>query len=447
MNNLIPTNRTLIKFLCLAIGIALGTLLIPNLSIFDEDLQPEIRKLITTPSVDIFQADNAAIAIYGLASHSSLDAHKVGEQLLRKLQKKHLQQKPAALSDGELEQLLNGKDLDKEWQNSYPVTGKCNPRDQLHCFATGLTELKATPIINERLLAQLERYKNIRAQSRYIDDIHSLDFSSPLPNYSVALQLSRLATIDAYLHAGLDGLIAESTSDMQFWQMVLRDSQTLIGKMVAINALRGNLLALSYAISAAENLSDIQSALLDKQIKPLTSPDFNFAAAVTGEFLMMNNSTAQFREWMFSRDDMKQWLLYPLTQTNASINMGYARFYQPAIALSQVASSAFYQQVQLPPQPLEFSRLNPYNLGGKINLVPPLPYYSYIGRGHDLTGIYEMLRLQLDIKRTQPIDIAQFIKTSNAKNPYTQQVFDYDEQHRQLSFRCFDAKDICSIQL
>ena len=107
----------------------------------------------------------------------------------------------------------------------------------------------------------------------------------------------------------------------------------------------------------------------------------------------------------------------------------------------------FYERAQTPIKPLEFSRFNPYNLGGKIDLSRNWQLASYIGRGHDLAGIYSLVALQLALKINPPQDIAAAIKLSPYKNPYTEKPFDYDPATKALSFQCFEVKDVCKITL
>lgn len=441
-----PTHK-FVKPVLLTLAIALGILLIPNLPIFDEQPLAEIEDLLQQQATDTLLPDNAAVAIYGLPADSSLDAFTVGKQILEHLKEKHDRQQNATLDDADYAKLFQGKDLDSNWQANYPVSGKCNPRDQLNCFELSLDEIRNTPITNDRLIAQLQRYQQIRQQPVYHDPIRHLDFSSPLPNFGIALHLSRLSNAEAYNKNGLDELIATTRDDMKFWQLVLKESDTILGKMVAINALRGNLQALSYAIRNENNLSALQISQLQSLTTPLSVRDLNFNAAITGEFIMLINSGNQMREWLMTNSKSKYWLLYPLTQPQASINLSYQYSYKPATLLSQLSAAEFHQQTQLPTKTIKFSRLNPYNLGGKVNLVTPTPYFFYIGRGHDLAGIYSLVQLQLALKEVAPDEIAEHIKTAQYKNPYTLQAFDYIPQQKQLGFRCFDGKDICSIHL
>jgi hypothetical protein len=139
--------------------------------------------------------------------------------------------------------------------------------------------------------------------------------------------------------------------------------------------------------------------------------------------------------------------IWYLWQPTASSNLAYRHTFKPTFALSKMPAPEFYERAQTPIKPLEFSRFNPYNLGGKIDLSRNWQLASYIGRGHDLAGIYSLVALQLELKINPPQDIAATIKSSPYKNPYTQKPFDYDPTTKALSFQCFDVKDVCKITL
>lgn len=77
----------------------------------------------------------------------------------------------------------------------------------------------------------------------------------------------------------------------------------------------------------------------------------------------------------------------------------------------------------------------------------PFAYAPYIGRAHDLAGIYSLVALQLELKMIAKQDWPAAIKSSHHKNPYTKKPFDYDAATQSLGFSCFSAADICQIQL
>jgi len=256
--------------------------------------------------------------------------------------------------------------------------------------------------------------------------------------------MGKLSQANAYQTSGLNGLISNSQADMQFWRMALIDSQVLLGKMVTIAALRRNLSALSYAISKETELSPTQAQSLQALLKPLTPEEVSIDKSLTGElrFSAENWKTAP-KETPEGVSPI-MWLLY---QPAATSNLTYRHTIKPTFAMSKMSAPEFYERAQTPIKPIEFSRFNPYNLGGKMDLSRNWQFSPYIGRSHDLAGIYSLVALQLELKINPPQDVAAAIKSSPYKNPYTEKPFDYDPATKALSFQCFEVKDVCKITL
>jgi len=266
----------------LVVGIALGIMLIPNLSIFDEDLLPEIIEHLSK-SVNPDIEGNAAYDLYGIEAATGKDPHIVGKAVVKTLQSKHAKNEFAVLAEEEIITLYGGLDNgDKEWQATYPAAA-CNPRQNPGCFTELLAQIKAQPFAQPRLQTQLKRYNNIIKISHLIEQTRLMDYTSPVPHYSIIMQMGSLNQANAYLASGIEGLITSSQADMQFWRMALTDNQTLIGKMVTLATLRRSLIALSYAIKKETNLTPIQVQNLQHLLKPLTSDEVNISEALTTE--------------------------------------------------------------------------------------------------------------------------------------------------------------------
>jgi hypothetical protein len=277
-----------------------------------------------------------------------------------------------------------------------------------------------------------------------IEDTRLLDYTSPLPAFGPVLYLSRLNQAAAYQHSGLEGLIRSSQMDMKFWRKTLVESQTLIGRMITINALRGDLLSLSYAINKMPNLTPAHEKNLQELLKPLLQHEINMDAALISELrLSVNNRD-------FYAENVPEGISLPLKfliQQTASVNLYYKGTIKTGFVFGKMSPSEFYERAQNPVKATPFSRFNPYNLGGKIAQSKNWQLPPYIGRAHDLAGIYSLVALQLELKTNPPQDVAAAIKSSPYKNPYTEKPFDYDPATKALSFQCFEVKDVCKITL
>ena len=425
------------------VGLGLGIVFIPNLSVFDEAQLPEITERLSKP-VNPNIEGNAAYHLYGLSSSSDKDPYSVGKALIEKLQSKHPKGEMAHLTEQEAAELYGGNEKwDEAWTTLYPAAD-CKPRERADCFAQLLAQVKAQPFTQPRLLVQLERYNNIIKLPHLIEEMRLMDYTSPLPSYYIVMQMGKLSQANAYNTSGLDGLISNSQADMQFWRMALIDSQTLIGRMVSLAALRRNLSALSFAISKEPELSLIHAQSIQTLLRPLTAQEISMERALNGELRFSAEN------WKTAPSEIPEgtsriiWLLW---QPTATSNLAYRHTLKPTYALNRMSAPEFYERAQTPIKPIEFSRFNPYNLGGKIDLSRNWQYSGYIGRSHDLAGIYSLVALQLELKTNPPQDVTAAIKSSSYRNPYTEKPFDYDPATKALSFQCFEVKDVCKITL
>jgi|GEM_PF-790724 len=427
----------------LVIGLALAIMFVPNLSIFDEKPLPEITDLLSK-SINPNIEGNAVYYLYGLAAASDKSPYTVGKNVVATLQSKHSKGEMANLTEQEIADLYGGNGKwDEEWPAIY-TAANCNPREKTYCFAELVTQVKTYPFSEPRLRVQLERYRNIIQLSHLIEDTHLMDWTSPLPNYYIMMQMGKLSQAKAYQDSGLDGLINDCQTDMKFWRMALTDSQTLLGRMVSLASLRRNLSALSYAIANEKEVSFAQAQSIQALLNPLTPKEISTAKALIGElkFGVENWQTAPRKI-----PEGESSILWLLTQPTAWSNWFYQQTLKPAFALDKMSPMEFYEHAQTPIKPLKFSHINPYNLGGKIYQSKNWQFASYIGRAHDVAGIYSLVSLQLELKTHPTQDVIAAIKTSAYKNPYTQKSFDYDAATGSLSFAGFDAKDLCKIVL
>jgi hypothetical protein len=425
------------------IGLALAIVFIPNLSIFDETLLPEITERLGNPPNPNING-NAIYSLYGISAATGKDPDAVGKSVIQSLQSKHAKGEFANLNRDERTALYSGDEKwDAEWQAAYPAAD-CTPRKQTNCFSELTADVKQTPLTHPRLIAQLERYHRIIQLPHLIEETRLMDYTSPVPNYSLLMQLGKLSQAYAYQTHGLDELLINSETDMRFWRMALADSHTTLGRMVAIASLYRNLAALSYTIKQQSELSSAQLQQLQALLKPLTTQEVSLEKVLVSElrFGAENWQTAPK-----AIPEGESIILWTLTQPVAATNWFYRQTLKPAFALNQMSAMKFYEHAQTPTTALAFSRFNPYNLGGKINLAKNWQYAPYIGRAHDLAGIYSLVALQLELKTIARENWPATITSSQYKNPYTKKPFDYNATANSLGFSCFSAADICEISL
>lgn len=442
-----------IKVVAIILAIAFGVLFIPNLSIFDETLDPEITRRITALPSPPAQG-NAALYLYGLPAADDQDPAAVGEAVIKLLQQKRAEGKTVNLSDEEHLAIYGGRDLDKDWLDRYDE--RCNVRKDKHCFAKQLALVKGNPVRDQRLIRQLDRYQDLIRQPHFIEDTRGMDFHSPLPDFHQIWLLGRITTAQAYLIGTRADFIAATQADMAFWRLVLRESQTLVGKMVAIAALQKNLLSISFMLKETPLLNDMETQAFTTILQPLAQDEIMIGEALTGDLRAGVENQLELLKYFSSDPSSRNLALALMEQTTASTNLYFKQTYLPVYNLSLLSAPEFYLSAQKPLTPLKFSRLNPYNLGGKIQLAQTGAIADYIGRSHNLSGMYSLVRMQLraaislqareDLTdQDLQVTLEKLLTNPEFRNPYTQQPFDHDTAHRQISFNCYEARDRCAI--
>jgi hypothetical protein len=436
--------RNILRSIAIVCTLAAAIVVVPNLSVFDEAPLPEISQLLKDHLVNPDVEGNAYYYLHGMSASSDKNPLQVGKAIIHTLQSKHANGELANLTETE-KAALYGSALneDDEWQ-AIMATTNCIPRKKNDCFEQSLAALKNIPYTQARLQTQLARYQKVIHFPHFIEDTARLDYTSPFPSFLLITKMGELSQTKSYSESGLDGLISSSQLDMGFWRRVLTDSQTLIGKMVSIASLRRDLDGLNYGIRNASALTEKQIEQLQLILAPLNREEISMQPMLIGE---LRFGVENWRTAPKVIPEGQSYLLWTLTQPMATANWHYRQSLKPALALDQLSPGEFYEQAQTPTPALTFSRVNPYNLGGKLSLVKNAKYTDYLGRAHDLAGIYRLLSLQVELKEIPPADWPVSIKNSRHKNPYTQKAFDYDAVTRIVSFRCFDPKDQCGIRL
>ena len=89
-----------------------------------------------------------------------------------------------------------------------------------------------------------------------------------------------------------------------------------------------------------------------------------------------------------------------------------------------------------------------YNFSGKVMIGQAIPAYNdYIGRIHDLNGMFHLLKLQIEIALKPETPVEQVIKHSQYSNPYTLKPMSYNKESHSIYFQCMDKTSVCELNL
>lgn len=414
-----------------------------NLSWFDEELHPELAQFVPPQPVEM--EGNAFPYVYGFAAANNQDPHATGVEIVETLRERHLAGERVTLSREEIDAIL-GDPPDEDWRQAFNSLS-CNWRQELDCAEQLVAEVAQADIIDERLAVLLNRFETMLLLDRYKENQES-DIYSPLPRFVQVMAASSIRLGMAFDEQPTGLVLNRIDTDIQFWKMMLRDSDLLISKMLALSGLRNSTQFLP-ALMRTRNLSPEELARIAEILTPLSDEERDIGEAFLSETRYVMGSIRSTEEYLRGL-----WSLFHLIyQENATTNDYYAFFTEPMRQRAALSASEHYEQldesyarysVPLFPPPL-------YNLGGKYFFFPEAELNSvtdYISRVHDMDGRIALVLLQAEILANPDLPIERVVGRSQYRNPYTQEAMDYDAASGILSFECLEnRREVCAVEV
>ena len=441
-----------LKYLAILVVAFISLVLVINLSIFDEELKPEVHSMLEKEKI-IIEHDNAYVALWGITADNRSNFIEAGIKLMERYQKINEASEYAVISDSDERKILGKRNLDVTWKEHYQ---SCRSRTKSGCLREVSEFLKTNPIIDSRLKIMLKRYSEIVKMTKY-QSIMTLKVESPLQSYSEIMRLGQIRTSSVYLKKNTMNTLTTIEEELIFWRMLLKNSEDLINKMVSIASLWKNYSYLSEIIKT-EKLSPKEKIKLQGMLSEFTKEELDlsvvFHSEIKASMLVVIDSMTR------KTSDAKSGILSTFTtsfwQKNATLNLAYDKNLLPLICLSKLDSKSFYQfkekQNVYCGFPSEEDRenfsLSLYNPVGKILMEIALPAYpTYIARVHDLNGVISLVKLQLELKSVAEKDLEEAINNSEIRNLYTGEPMKYNKEKNVISFKCLDKSSECKINL
>ena len=455
--------KKLLSCLFIILAVFVVTVVTVNLPVFDEAPLPEVVRLMEPVALPPAE-QNAAVAMLGFSAAPDRDMVVVGQKVLEQLDKytpyKRLM---GALDDDDEIRILGSTDLDVSWGYKFASCAQ-EAENCLLKYSEKLSNLEDTVPL-EKLIA---RFQILKGMPEYIVPSDKLLF----PQYSLLLNVNRLHIAKTYTEDGAEAAIAVLDSYLGFWRRQLTEPDFLIGRMIAIAAVRINLNLLSNLIELEELGAENQRRIA-KLLQPLTLDELDMTAIYLYEqrFVMQYWDAAMdiLTEEAFLPGEATWWNsalrfldMHFLTQKNATFNTNYKYFIQPLGCLSRQPWQGYKAYLESgsnktcnivvgEPKWPWWSGL--YNPGGKYidqwETAMPLPAYSdYIARGHDVNGIIALLRLQLAFRAGELETIDKVLADTEAKK-YLPNPVEYNPETGILSFDCLQEGNShqCSVRL
>ena len=447
----IMLRRVVMILVSLAIVFILTALLV-NLSVFDEDLRPEVTNILQPVQTPPHE-DNAYFAIWGMAATSDKEIVETGVRLVERYHHNREKNGLDTLTTEDYVEILGATNLDAEWKKNYQF---CNPRTKYGCLAELRTELQSTPVTDQRLLLMLERHERMLYMSTFRNQSIS-SFLSPLPAYGTAMKLSQIKLASLYESDTPSDFLKQLAVDIQFWKMLLEQGSELIDKMVGVAGIWADVQHLSEYLTTHE-LSEDETRLVMSLLTPLTRDELDIGEAFKSEqrtlFLPLTSPNVYTLPGLIPA--VANWL----TQTNATQNSYYQHVTAPMLRLSSLSEAEFAAYIREQPSGRhsvdDMITIWPgslYNLGGKILLAQLLGSPAdYIARVHDVNNMIGLVKLQLSLQAEEAVPLESVLSELNSASPQSSEVLagkalKYDAGEGWLQFDCLDKPSLCRIKL
>ncbi len=306
-------------------------------------------------------------------------------------------------------------------------------RDITHSCVIAIVENRA--LINEWQHHHAwvnDRYRQLITHKEWLE-LSALDIRLPLPKYADVMQAQRIFFISAFtdnppsINPEFGKLLH---SDLQFWRLVLKNTDSLIGKMIAVSAIKNNFLWANHFLRG------------DGQLLPTTS---HYQAFSEDEISMYR---CLIGEWQFAYRSYQSQFDKQLTKTAEKLLMGLAHKKQDTINQMAERLKRLEQQLDVPADQLEAAMLayeqtqqqesagrstldyltKPYNVVGQIlvNIATPM-YSNYFARAQNLEAFRRGLMLSAEKMQGHPIADSVFV------SPFPGKPFVVNEQQRSIT--------------
>lgn len=295
----------------------------------------------------------------------------------------------------------------------------------------------------------IQRYQELIAKPSWVET-NIATLYTPFPPYAEVMDAQKVYLADAWLKSfgGHPEMARKAIEgDHIFWRMMLANTDTLIGKMIAVTALRRNYVIGSLAFISAPLSASVPSSWGNE----ISESELSLEKVYGGELLFsdsffrkdgsaLNLSSAYHPDEFSLMEELESRMLSPIFKHQATQNAQAEYFLSnvkvfnaplgeyPEIIANLEANK---KQGRLP------TWLRLYNPVGAAMADGASIYIDYHARVADLEGVRRLaiLSLRLHGRHVQPEDIEYAIDASDLRNPYDGSPFKWDKKSGFLTFR------------
>lgn len=450
-----PKPSTIIKRIFLALGWLLGgivalalLLLVTTLFLNRKDQPPspqvqELHAAIERNAVD--DASNGYVYFLGMGVARDKDVRVAGQARMDWLRRSFSGPRQAASADPAPDDSGYRQQRGEALQ---ALLGACRS-------APANAECSLAWSSNDALLRQwladegwlLERYRGLIAYTQWRDPLF-LRMDAVFPDYAVALEGQQLLLAQATLAAAegrRESVVAALEQDMRFWRRVMASAQSTVSKVVAVTALRKNLILGHQALlrlPPADAPAAWTAALTDaeRSLRPCLVGEWSYADATYHDM----EATGLRTPGVEAEGGFWAGVMLNLFQPQDSSNRQAAEYVAMAdtldVPLERLEATAERLRkdkgeelagAHLPP-------LRLYNPLGVVLVSMTGPDFSnYALRIADLEGLRRatVLATELRARKLASGEVPAALPQAQLRNPYNGQAFGWDAESGSLVFQ------------
>lgn len=281
------------------------------------------------------------------------------------------------------------------------------------------------------------RYTKLITHSSWLELV-PMDMNLPTPTFGLVLKAQRLAFIQELAASEPqhpDRVVELLNKDLRFWRVVLRDTDMLIGKMVAAAAIKNNFLWTNqFLLSLDQNKRS--SVIPSVAQQTFTDEELSLRRSLIGEWIFTSKAYDKTEKMHLNKfpDKLASDLLFKRQDT---INRSATAFKNLIDAQNTsiadfetgvTAQKTSNQQLNSTYSSFSYYLMNPYNPVGKILLAVAAPAYdNYSARAKDLEVFRRGLLASIEYMKSESGANIQY------SSPYKTKPFVINQQERTIT--------------
>lgn len=284
----------------------------------------------------------------------------------------------------------------------------------------------------------LQRYEQLQS---YPLNQYPLDseVDSPITDFAPITQAARVMLMQVALDIGHPSTHANAMarlhSESAYWRRVLRQSESLIEKMIASNMVMQHTRLSSEIILLYPQLANRNATLLAQVTAPLSPGELSMQWPLQSEFSYIAKTFFHLKNTIKGDEKTSEYFKYIANfvmsiflKPQATVNLEYEKFQRTVAAQSLNAKELLIYQSNLtqPGSPYEFRNILKINniIGLILSSVAAPDYTNYMLRMHDLDARLRLAEVhrQIVLNSIAAAQIPQFIDKLGSQfwDPYTQ---------------------------